>query len=87
MRTAHQNSTKLCGLKLRCGIEAFFCIVRNNTEYHMNPRWFFTNPSMNRYLTGAMRKWDVEDIGTRLEAFSIAGCNMLSEWVLRIENV
>ena len=87
MRTAHQNSTKLCGLKCRAGIEAFVCIMRNNTGYHMSPKWFFTNPSMNRYLTGAIKKWDVESIGTKLEAFSIAGCDMLCEWVFRIENV
>ena len=53
--------------------------MRNNTEYHMDPRWFFTNCNMNRYLTGSIKRWDVENIGAKLEAFSIAGCDMLGE--------
>ena len=57
-------------------MEAFIGLVRNNTEYDLRPQWFFTSSPINRYLTGSIKKWDVEVIGSQLEAFSIAGCEL-----------
>ena len=65
------------GLRCRAGVDAFLCVVRNNTEYPMRPRWYFTSPEINRYLTGAIKKWDVEVIGGLFEAFAIAGCDVM----------
>ncbi|PIL26612.1 hypothetical protein GSI_11306 [Ganoderma sinense ZZ0214-1] len=62
----------------RCGIEAFIGLVRNNTEFELRPQWFFTSTPINRYLTGAIKKWDVEVIGSQFEAFSIAGCELFT---------
>ena len=43
----------------------------------MRPRWYFTNPQLNRYLTGQIKRWDVESIGAFGEAFSIAGSDLM----------
>ena len=49
----------------------------------MRPRWYFTNPQLNRYLTGMIKRWDVENIGALGEAFSIAGCDLMGMYALR----
>ncbi|KAF8326485.1 hypothetical protein F5887DRAFT_1197076 [Amanita rubescens] len=66
----------LSSLKMRVGIEGFFCIVRNTTEFNMAPTWFFTSAELEAYMDIAVRrKWDATEIGSRLEAFAIAGCD------------
>ncbi|OCH84145.1 hypothetical protein OBBRIDRAFT_742107 [Obba rivulosa] len=73
---AREIEQLLHGLKARAGVEAFFCIVRNSTEYQMLPQWFITTPELDRYLRGAIRKgWDPEHIGCLAEAFAVAGCD------------
>ncbi len=63
------------------GIEGFFCIVRNTTEFNMAPTWFFTSAELEVYMDIAVRrKWDATEIGSRLEAFAIAGCDATSMW-------
>ena len=70
----------MTGLTYRVGLEGFFCIVRNSPEYHMKPYWYFTMPSLEEYMKIAVRKrWDTSEVGTKLEAFAIAGCNVVSE--------
>ncbi|PIL35236.1 hypothetical protein GSI_03026 [Ganoderma sinense ZZ0214-1] len=78
MSTFRRIMDMLIALKCRCGIEAFVGLVRNNTEYELRPQWFFTSTPINRYLTGAIKKWDVEVIGSQFEAFSIAGCELFT---------
>nr|VWO95711.1 HTH lysR-type domain-containing protein [Ganoderma boninense] len=78
MNTFRRITTMLIALKCRCGIEAFIGLVRNNTEYDLRPQWFFTSTPINRYLTGAIKKWDVEVIGSQMEAFAIAGCELFT---------
>lgn len=48
----------------------------------MRPRWFFTSPQLNRYLSQTIKRWDVETIGGLGEAFSIAGCDLMCTSVL-----
>ncbi|TFK78660.1 hypothetical protein K466DRAFT_606777 [Polyporus arcularius HHB13444] len=82
-RQADVNSTfekienMIIGLKCRVGIDGFYCFFKNNSEFQMRPRWFFTAPQLNRYFTGQIRRWDVESIGALGEAFSIAGCDLM----------
>jgi hypothetical protein len=46
----------------------------------MNPYWYFTSPALEEYMKIAVRKrWDTSEVGTRLEAFAIAGCDPISE--------
>ncbi|PIL29412.1 hypothetical protein GSI_09464 [Ganoderma sinense ZZ0214-1] len=78
MNTFWYITAMLLSLKCRCGIEAFVGVVRNNTEYDLRPQWFFTSSTINRYLTGAIKKWDVEVIGSQMEVFSIAGCEIFT---------
>ncbi|KAI1781973.1 hypothetical protein LXA43DRAFT_1105020 [Ganoderma leucocontextum] len=78
MNTFRRIMAMLLALKCRCGVEAFVGLVRNNTEYELRPQWFFTSPPINRYLTGAIKKWDVEVIGSQMEAFAIAGCEVFT---------
>ncbi|KAJ7306241.1 hypothetical protein DFH08DRAFT_975982 [Mycena albidolilacea] len=60
----------------RVGIEGFFCIVRNNTDFHMPPEWFFTSPELENHMPLATRqKWDTGHVGSKLEAFAVAGCD------------
>lgn len=68
---------KLCSLKSHVGVEGFFCIVRNTTEFNMPPIWFFTSNELCNYMDIAVRKkWDLVEVGGRLEAFAIAGCDL-----------
>ncbi|KAF8164963.1 hypothetical protein B0H34DRAFT_687201 [Crassisporium funariophilum] len=64
------------GLKTRVGVEAFFCIVRNTPTYHMKPQWYFTSEALADYMKIAVsKKWNSHDVGTKVEAFAIAGCD------------
>ena len=68
---------KLCSLKSRVGIEGFFCIVCNTMEFNMLPIWFFTSNELCNYMDIAVcKKWDIVEVGGRLEAFAIAGCGL-----------
>ncbi|KAL0569692.1 hypothetical protein V5O48_012265 [Marasmius crinis-equi] len=65
----------LRALQQRCGVEALFVIVRNQPENYMEPQWFFTNDRLGPYLKLATKGgWDTGKVGSRLEAFAIAGC-------------
>ncbi|KAJ7102690.1 hypothetical protein C8R43DRAFT_963918 [Mycena crocata] len=62
------------GLAKRVGIQGMFCIVRDNTDFHMVPRWYFTSAELERYMPIATCKtWDTGEVGMKLEAFAIAG--------------
>ncbi|KAJ7086902.1 hypothetical protein B0H15DRAFT_781879 [Mycena belliarum] len=72
------------GLNYRVGIEGFFCIVRNNPDFFMIPQWYYTSVELERYMPLAVRRrWDTSDVGTRLEAFALAGCDTMSTSPLR----
>ncbi|KAJ3484015.1 hypothetical protein NLJ89_g12016 [Agrocybe chaxingu] len=71
----------LQGLNMRVGVEAFFCVVRNTPDYHMDPIWFFTSKAMMEYMPIAVpfrQAWDLAQVGTKLEAFAIAGCDSIN---------
>ncbi|KAJ7802674.1 hypothetical protein B0H14DRAFT_3488258 [Mycena olivaceomarginata] len=69
----------LVGLNSRVGAEGFFCIVRNNTDFHIKPQWYFTSPELEDYMRIAARKtWNTEEVGSKLEAFAIAGCDVMN---------
>ena len=71
----------MTGLNLRVGVEGFFCIVRNMPEYHIRPHWYFSSPELEKYMQVAVRKkWDTSEVGTRLEAFAVAGCSVVSKY-------
>ena len=70
---------QLEGLKCRVGIEAMVLITRNNHEFNMAPSWLFTSPQIERYLVTMIKGFDTERIGGMMEAFAIAGCDVLSE--------
>ncbi|KAJ7142730.1 hypothetical protein C8R44DRAFT_866034 [Mycena epipterygia] len=66
----------LTSLGTRVGIEGFSCLVRNNTEFHMAPEWFFTSCELENYMPMATRKtWDTGEVGMKVEAFAVAGCD------------
>ena len=70
----------MVGLGHRVGIEGFFCIVRNNADFNTKPQWYFTSPELESYMQIACRKrWDTAEIGMKIEAFAIAGCDVLSK--------
>jgi hypothetical protein len=57
----------------------FFCFVRDSTDFHIEPQWYFTSPELERYLPLAVgRKWEQVKVGPWLEVFAIAGCNTMS---------
>jgi hypothetical protein len=73
----------MSSLAYRVGIEGMFVIVRNNTDFHMEPYWYFTSSELERYMPLAIRKrWDTAQVGAKLEAFAIAGCDTLSKLYL-----
>ncbi|TFK59028.1 hypothetical protein BDN72DRAFT_906209 [Pluteus cervinus] len=66
----------LVALQRRAGVQAMVCIFRNTAAYVMDLQWFFTNPEIKPYLPMAVgRRWDTSQVGARLEAFAIAGCD------------
>ncbi|KAJ7778072.1 hypothetical protein B0H14DRAFT_2401345 [Mycena olivaceomarginata] len=71
----------LHGLSYRVGIEGVFCIVRSTPNFYMGPQWYFTSDALRQYMPLAVRrKWDTSDVGTRLEAFALAGCDSMSAY-------
>ena len=71
--------TQLNGLRTRVGVEGFFCIVRNNTEFHVSPTWYFTSKELAEYMPVAVgKKWSLSTVASKLEAFAIAGCDVIS---------
>ena len=75
----------MVGLNDRVGIEGFFCIVRTSPDFHMRPQFYFTSPELEEYMRIAVRrKWDTIEIGTKVEAFAVAGSNVLSMYYLII---
>ncbi|KAJ6472628.1 hypothetical protein C8R45DRAFT_786362, partial [Mycena sanguinolenta] len=67
------------GLGQRVGIEGFFCIVRNNVDFKMDPEWYFTSKELEMYMEIATRKrWVTGEVGMKLEAFAVAGCDPAS---------
>ena len=49
----------------------------------MAPQWYFTSEAVSNYMPMVVRKkWDMHDIGIKLEAFAIAGCDRISEFNL-----
>jgi hypothetical protein len=69
------------GLKARVGVEGFFCLVRNNPSYHVKPQWFFTSEALADYMKIAVAKrWDAHEVGMKVEAFAIAGCDPVSKY-------
>ena len=49
----------------------------------MSPEWFFTSPVLEDYMKVAVHKiWDTLEVGTKLEAFVITGCDTVSEYII-----
>ncbi|KAJ7753382.1 hypothetical protein DFH07DRAFT_960222 [Mycena maculata] len=69
----------MIGLGTRVGVEGFFCIVRNSPDFHMQPQWFFTSRELEQYMPIATRrKWATVEVGLKVEAFCIAGCDVVN---------
>ncbi|KAJ7785308.1 hypothetical protein DFH07DRAFT_948388 [Mycena maculata] len=69
----------MVGLSTRVGVEGFFCIVRNSTDFHMQPQWFFTSRELEQYMPIATRrKWVTAEVGTKVEAFCVAGSDVVN---------
>ncbi|KAJ6568720.1 hypothetical protein B0H19DRAFT_1065529 [Mycena capillaripes] len=77
--TARNVESLMAGLRTRVGAEGFFCIVRNNPDFNVKPQWYFTSAEVESYMKIACRpKWDTYTVGTKLEAFAVAGCDPLN---------
>ncbi|KAJ7301257.1 hypothetical protein DFH08DRAFT_724488 [Mycena albidolilacea] len=78
----------LSALSQRVGIEALFCIVKNNVEFKMEPEWYFTSRELEQYMEIATRKkWVTGEVGLKLEAFAIAGCDPASMFTTFLASV
>ncbi|KAF8881744.1 hypothetical protein BD779DRAFT_1386817, partial [Infundibulicybe gibba] len=79
MRNVARNMALLMkGLKTRVGAEGFFCIVRSATNFHADPQWYFSTPELENYMSVAVRgRWDTTQVGARIEAFALAGSNVV----------
>ncbi|KAJ7062973.1 hypothetical protein B0H15DRAFT_958756 [Mycena belliarum] len=77
--TARNMELLMVGLGRRVGIEGFFCIVRNSSDFHMKPRWYFTSKALQEYMPLATRaKWTTTGVGAKVEAFAVAGCDVVN---------
>ncbi|KAJ7730225.1 hypothetical protein DFH07DRAFT_781667 [Mycena maculata] len=53
----------MVGLGTCVGVEGFFCIDRNSSDFHMQPQWFFTSRKLEQYMPIATcRKWVTVEI-------------------------
>ncbi|KAI0366035.1 hypothetical protein BV20DRAFT_1056039 [Pilatotrama ljubarskyi] len=77
--TQRGRTLDMLGLQVRVGIDGFYCLFRNTADYQMKSRWFFTNPKIAEFLSGACRKFDPATIGVLAEAFAIAGSDYLPQ--------
>ncbi|KAJ7836756.1 hypothetical protein B0H14DRAFT_2589497 [Mycena olivaceomarginata] len=67
---------EMFGLDQRVSIEGIFCIVWNNIEFKMEPEWYYTSKELEQYMEIVTRKrWVTGEVGMKLEAFAIAGCD------------
>ena len=55
--------------------------MRNTPTYHIQPQWFFTCDGLEKYMKIATKKWSTHDVGTKVEAFAIAGCDPISKYI------
>jgi len=70
----------MTGLNARVGIEGFFFIVRSSPDFHMQPQFYYTSKELEEYMRIALRKkWDTMEVATKIEAFAVAGSNVLSK--------
>lgn len=54
-------------------------IVRKSSDFHMSPQVYFTSEQLEEYMGIAIRKrWITDEVSTRVEAFAVAGSNVLS---------
>jgi hypothetical protein len=68
------------GLNCRVSIQGFFCIICSSTNFHMAPQWYFTMPELEEYMKVVVHhRWDTAEVGTKIEAFAITGCDVVSE--------
>ena len=48
----------------------------------MEPQWYFTSSELRDYMSIAVRRqWDTGEVGAKIEAFAIAGCDVGSELI------
>ncbi|KAF7292671.1 hypothetical protein MIND_01165300 [Mycena indigotica] len=77
--TARNITQLITALARRVGLDAFFCLFRNNPDFAMEPYWWFSNKAVEEYMPIATRKtWNTGEVGFKLEAFAIAGCDALN---------
>ena len=55
--------------------------MRNTSTYHIQPQWFFTSNALESYMKIAVKKWTTHSVGTKVEAFAIAGCDLISKYI------
>ena len=55
--------------------------MRNTPTYHIQPQWFFTSDALENYMKIAAKRWTTHDVGTKVEAFTIAGCDPISKYI------
>lgn len=55
--------------------------MRNTPTYHIQPQWYFTCDGLEKYMKIATNKWSTHDVGTKVEAFAIAGCDPISKYI------
>ncbi|KAJ7691230.1 hypothetical protein B0H14DRAFT_2652099 [Mycena olivaceomarginata] len=56
-----------------------FVVVHNNSDFNVDPYWYFTSDELRHYMPLAVRKcWDTADVEVKLEAFALAGCDSMT---------
>ncbi|KAK7030306.1 hypothetical protein VNI00_014228 [Paramarasmius palmivorus] len=74
---ATNMSAMMEGLSLRAGLEGMFVLVRNTHENLMRPQIYTTNNALLDYMPLATKGgWDTNKVLGKLEAFSVAGCDV-----------
>ena len=57
-------------------------VLQNTPDYHMELKLYFTSEALKDYMKIAVpihKGWDISHVGAKLEAFAVAGCDLVSE--------
>ncbi|KAL0065632.1 hypothetical protein AAF712_007410 [Marasmius tenuissimus] len=66
----------LQALKTQVGIDVLVLVVKNRSEDFMSPKWIVTDQRIMDYMRVLLRHWDPVYIGTQVEAFAVARCDI-----------
>ncbi|KAL0563803.1 hypothetical protein V5O48_018260 [Marasmius crinis-equi] len=77
MKTVKEILGKAMTLKTSVGVEMIGLVVKNRSEPYLEAQWIATDPRLHDYLNYLFHAWDPVEVGKKVEAFAVAGCDVI----------